>query len=79
MYLWNGEHTLAVEMAREAVALEPFRESGYRILMRAHAASGNSAEALRVYERCRLLISEELGVAPSQDTRAVRQGILEAL
>ena len=79
VYLWNREHTLAVEAAREAVDLEPFRESAYRLLMRAHAAAGNAAQALQVYERCRSLISEELGVSPSLDTRAVRQNILESL
>lgn len=76
IYLWNGEHSLAVEAAREAVALRRFRESGYRILMRAHHAAGNSAEALRVYERCRELTLEELGVPPSRETRAVHSEIL---
>jgi DNA-binding SARP family transcriptional activator len=78
-YLWNGEHTLAVEAARSAVQRAPFRESAYRLLMRAHAAAGNSAEALRVYERCRGLISDELGVAPSSETRQVRADLLRAL
>ena len=79
VYLWNRECTLAVEAARDVVALRPFRESGYRLLMRAHAASGNGAEALRVYERCRTLISEELGVNPSPETKAVHADVLRAL
>ena len=29
--------------------------------MEAHVAAGNRAEALRVYERCRRLLAEELG------------------
>lgn len=79
VYLWNGEHPLAVEAARELVALSPFREAGYRLLMRAHAAAGNAAESLRVYEQCRRLIVEELGVAPSQQTRAVHAEVLRSL
>lgn len=79
VYLWNGEYTLAVEASREATEAEPFRESSYRLLMRSHAAAGNAAEALRVYERCRSLIADELGVGPSQDTRAVYHEILETL
>lgn len=79
IYLWNEEHDLAVEVAREAINLEPFRESAYRCLMRAHRAGGNAAEALRVYERCRALISDELGVPPSPETRQVHAEILEAL
>lgn len=79
VYMWNGEHTLAVEAAREMIARRPFRESGHRLLMRAHAAAGNSAEALRAYEECRVLISEHLGVSPSRQTRRVHAEILDSL
>lgn len=79
VYLWNGEHTLAVEAAREMITRRPFRESGYRLLMRAQAAAGNTAEALRSYEECRLFIAEHLGVPPSRETRAVHAEILERL
>jgi len=79
VYLWNEEHPLAVEAARDVVALRPFRESGYRLLMRAHAASGNAAEALRVYERCLTLIQEELGALPSPDTRALHRQVLRSM
>lgn len=79
VYLWNDEHSLAVEAARDALALRPFRETGYRLLMRAHAAAGNRAEALRVYERCRRLISEELGASPSRETKAVHSAVLQSL
>lgn len=79
VYLWNGEHALATEAARELVRLRPFRETGYRLLMRAHTAAGNAAEALRVYESCRTLISEELGVPPSPETRAMHAQVLQSL
>lgn len=79
VYLWNHEHSLAVEAARDATALQPFRETGYQLLMRAYAAMGNAAEALRVYESCRTLISEELGVSPSRQTRAVYSDVLQSL
>lgn len=79
VYLWNREHALAVEAAREVLRLRPFRETGYRLLMRAHAGGGNGAEALRVYERCRELIAEELGVPPSRETRALHTELLRGL
>lgn len=79
VYLWNHEYPLAVEAAREAVTLEPFRETAWQLLMRAHAAAGNTAEALRVYERCRTLIAEELGVSPSPQTKAVHAELLQSL
>jgi DNA-binding SARP family transcriptional activator len=76
VYLWNHEHALAVEAARDAVELRPFRESGYRLLMRAHAAAGNAAEGLWVYEKCKSLLAEELGVSPSPETQAVHLELL---
>ena len=51
-------------MGQKAVALAPFRERGYRLLMEAHAAAGNRAEALQVYEQCRRLLADELGAYP---------------
>jgi DNA-binding SARP family transcriptional activator len=76
VFLANGEAALAVAMAGETVELEPFRESGYRQLMRAYAAAGDRAQALRVYERCRRLLAEELGVDPAPETEAVYLALL---
>ena len=64
-------------VAEEAIALQPFRESGYRRLMQAHAAAGNRAEALRVYDRCRRLLSEELGAYPSPETEKIFRELLK--
>jgi streptogramin lyase len=44
--------------------------------MEAHAAAGNPAESLRVYERCRRFLGEELGAYPSAGTEAVYLEIL---
>lgn len=79
VYLWNAELTLAVEAARELVAREPLRESGHRLLITALARSGNSAEALWAYEQCRRRIAKELGVAPSRQTKAVYEQVLQSL
>jgi DNA-binding SARP family transcriptional activator len=69
--LERGDPVLAAQDAGEVLELEPFRETAYRLLMRAHAAAGNPAEALRVYERCRATIAEELGTDPSPETEAL--------
>gem|GEM_PF-258574 len=73
-----GEFRDAARHAAEIVDLEPFRESSYRALMQAHAAAGNPAEALRVYERCRVFLGEELGAYPSAETEAVYLEILRS-
>jgi peptide/nickel transport system substrate-binding protein len=76
--LGAGNAAGAAHHAEELTTLEPFRESGYRLLMRAHAAAGNPAEALRVYEHCRRTLDEELGTYPSAETETVYLEILRA-
>jgi SARP family transcriptional regulator, regulator of embCAB operon len=66
----------AEERARMLTELAPYRESGHRILMEALARRGNVAEALRAYERLRVLLREELGIAPSQALQAVHRRLL---
>jgi len=73
---WNGELTLALTHANEVIELEPYRERGYQRLMRLHAQLGDRGEALRVFERCRMLLSEELGVDPSPETMSVHGELL---
>jgi peptide/nickel transport system substrate-binding protein len=73
-----GDAPEAAKWAEQAIALEPFREAGYRRLMEAHAAAGNRAEALQVYERCRLLLAEELGAYPSPETESIYRRLLAA-
>src|SRR5439155_112716 len=66
--LWNGEVSLALDQARGAVGLEPYRESGYRRLVQVLVRKGDRGEAIRVYNNCRRLLADELGVAPSSET-----------
>jgi DNA-binding SARP family transcriptional activator len=66
----------AVRAGRELTRLEPYRESGWRILMQALAAEGNPAEALQAYDRLRMLLREELGVAPSPATQELYRELL---
>ena len=72
-----GDAPEAVKWTEQAIALEPFRETGYRRLMEAHTAAGNRAEALQVYERCRQLLAEELGAYPSPETESIYRDLLE--
>ncbi len=76
--LRSGDATEAAKWAAEAIAFEPYRETGYRRLMEAYAAAGERAEALRVYERCRRLLAEDIGAYPSPETDALYRGLLAA-
>jgi DNA-binding SARP family transcriptional activator len=74
--LWNGELALALDQARAAVELEPFRESGYRRLMQVLVKQGDRAEAVRVYQQCRQRLADELGVSPSEETESLKRALL---
>jgi Bacterial transcriptional activator domain len=74
--LRSGDASEAAKWFDEAIALDPFREMGYRRSMEAHSAAGNRAEALRVYERCRRLLREELGAYPSPETESIHRTLL---
>jgi DNA-binding SARP family transcriptional activator len=73
----GGTQLASVERAaRNLIDTEPYRESGYMLLMEALAAQGNVAEGLRVFERLRTLLRDELGAAPSPEAIAVHEGLL---
>jgi DNA-binding SARP family transcriptional activator len=72
----RGCHQLAVQAAKQAIVLEPFRERTHQLLMRAHAAAGNPAEALRVFDRCRRLLADELGACPAAETSVLHLSLL---
>jgi len=52
----------------------PTDEAAHRHLMELFIADGRMQEAQRQFERCRRALAEELGVAPSAQTRAVIAG-----
>jgi DNA-binding SARP family transcriptional activator len=68
----------AEERARTLTELAPYRETGYRLLMEALARRGNIAEALRAYDRLRVLLREELGIAPGPVVQEVHRGLLQS-
>jgi DNA-binding SARP family transcriptional activator len=70
------ERSAAVRAGRELTRLEPYRESGWRLLMEGLAAEGNVAEALAAYERLRGLLRDELGISPSAPTQALHRELL---
>ena len=72
VWLQRRNAPLALAASAEAVGLEPFRESGYRLLMEAHALAGNRAEAIRTYDRCARILADEVGVEPDPETTALR-------
>jgi DNA-binding SARP family transcriptional activator len=66
-----GRHAEAIDAGQAAVAGEPLRESAQAALIAAHVAEGNRSEALRQFELYRMLLDDELGIAPSASLRAL--------
>ncbi|WP_196255621.1 AfsR/SARP family transcriptional regulator [Micromonospora sp. WMMD558] len=61
-----GRTATALVAALAAVGLDQLRESAQRIVIAAHLAEGNTAEAVRQYVRFRDLLWEELQLRPSR-------------
>ncbi|MEP7020734.1 MAG: BTAD domain-containing putative transcriptional regulator [Pseudonocardiales bacterium] len=63
-------------LAEAAIGTDRFDEAAHRLLMKAHMAAGESANALTAYERLRAELADELGVDPSPQTRDVHLAVL---
>ena len=73
----GGSEVAAAERdARRLVRLAPYRESGYRLLMRALDQKGERAEALLAYEQLRTVLRDELGATPSPLSQALHRRLL---
>ncbi|UCC63664.1 MAG: AAA family ATPase [Anaerolineae bacterium] len=79
----RGAYEEAIACTGRLLALEPMQEEAHRYLMQLYALSGLRSDALRQYEECKRVLSEELGVEPTPDTTAlyeqIRAGRLEGV
>lgn len=73
-----GRHPEAIAAALAAVRAEPLRESAQRSLIQAHVGEGNLSEAIRQLESYRLLLDDQLGIAPSNQLVAIIATALRA-
>ncbi len=73
--LLNGDTTEARELARRALALEPYSEPSARLLIRAAALAGDATGALASYHAFVGRIDTELGEPPSRELRALADRI----
>jgi predicted ATPase/DNA-binding SARP family transcriptional activator len=61
----EGDFPRALEYAGRVVAVDPLREEAHEELIRLHAATGQTAAALRQYRELERLLHKELGARPS--------------
>ncbi|MBX3000173.1 MAG: DUF2791 family P-loop domain-containing protein [Caldilineaceae bacterium] len=76
IYAQDGNYSAAISACRRVLARDEVRENAYQALMRYQAESGDSASALLTYERCRHVLSEQLGADPSPLTQQLHGRIL---
>jgi DNA-binding SARP family transcriptional activator len=74
-FLEDGRHMEALEAGLAAVSIEPYRESAHRALIRTFIAEGNSASAVAHYQRYRRLLTNELGLRPTSQMKALVDGL----
>lgn len=72
-WIARGDHQLAVTVAGEMVDLDPFRETGYRLIIEAELGRGDAIAALDAFDRCERVIREEFGASPSPETIALAE------
>ncbi|HLV79226.1 MAG TPA: BTAD domain-containing putative transcriptional regulator, partial [Chthonomonadaceae bacterium] len=63
--------TPAIGHLQRIVALDPFRESAWRLLMQAHSSCGGYGAAVQVYRQLRLRLHEELHTEPDEQTQTL--------
>ncbi|MEJ2186616.1 MAG: BTAD domain-containing putative transcriptional regulator, partial [Gemmatimonadota bacterium] len=71
----GGELVLAERAGQRALRLVPTDESAARDFIRALAAAGDRAAALRFYDKFAGVLAEELDVEPAPETTAVMEAI----
>ncbi len=71
----RGELKRAIGWYGRALETDTLREDIHRCIMRCYANAGRRADALAQYYKCRHVLSRELGVEPSIETRRLYEQI----
>lgn len=74
-HLGRGNWIAAQKYAERQITLEPWHEVAHRQLIQIHHRAGRRDAALAQYERCQMILREELGAEPSQPTVALFEAI----
>jgi DNA-binding SARP family transcriptional activator len=67
----HGHLMQALDLAMQALAVEPLDEETHRLVARIHLDQGNAAEARRQYQLYASVLRLELGLRPSEEFRGL--------
>jgi DNA-binding SARP family transcriptional activator len=73
----RGDYPRAIAYARRRLELDRLHEPAHRALIRLYALDGDRAAALDQYRDCVRTLSQELGVAPVEETAALFEQVSE--
>jgi TolB-like protein/DNA-binding SARP family transcriptional activator len=71
----NARPEVRAAAARRLINFEPTHEGAVRSVMKAFAQMGDRGQAVREFERCRLVLERMLDLPPSKETVAVYEAI----
>jgi predicted ATPase len=77
-YERRGNYRQAQVFSWRQISLEPWREEAHRRLMRLLALDGQRSAALAQYEACCQALDEELGVEPTDETKALYEQLRDS-
>ena len=77
--LQSGNAESALKVANQAIAVNALREDAHRLVIRALAANGRRADALKHYDRLAELLKRELDVGPDPITQTLVAGLRKSL
>jgi DNA-binding SARP family transcriptional activator len=63
------EPEAVIPAAQQLLAIDRAHEGAWRSLMRAYAARGERGMAIQAYERCRVVLADQLDAQPSEETQ----------
>ena len=75
-YMQHKQYEEAAKWTTAMLKENRCHEAAHRQLMQIYAVQGRRSEALQQYQRCKLMLREELGVQPLPETVLLFQALL---
>ena len=72
----QGDDRAAVDVTQRRIEHDPLTEGAYRVLIELHERCGERAKAVHAYHACSSVLRRELGVEPTERTRALYEGLV---
>lgn len=69
LYILEGQFDDAINLCEKILQVELTWEASYRLMMRAYDKKDNRAQVFHTYQRCKEILSVELGVEPTAATK----------